>query len=157
MAFVKEFISEADREKYRLDDYKKNVNSRSWVIDRARDCFFLYLGGDSNRPDMGIERPYKYWLFYYQDMPIIFDMFISGSDDHLPCLTYQIDHIHIYQGLSKIAVSLPSLLKEIKVGKDYFASLLKEAMDTFDLYCYDLSNNPSPNCYFFVFNGALMQ
>lgn len=45
MAFVKEFISEADREKYRLDDYKKNVNSRSWVIDRARDCFFSILRG----------------------------------------------------------------------------------------------------------------
>lgn len=83
-------------------------------------------------------------------------MCLNGSDENRPCLTYQIGHIYIYQGLSKIAISLPSLLKEIKVEKDYFSSLLKEAMDTFDLYCYDLSNNPSPNCYFFVFNGELM-
>lgn len=42
MAFVKEFISEADREKYRLDDYKKNVNSRSWVIDMANILNYSY-------------------------------------------------------------------------------------------------------------------
>jgi len=95
MAFVKEFISEADREKYNLDMYRLNRDSRSWVIDRERDCFLRWLGCDSNRPDMGIERPYEHWLFYYQGTAIMLDMFISGSNDHLPCFTYQIDHIYI--------------------------------------------------------------
>ena len=156
MAFVKEFISEADREKYRLDDYKKNVNSRSWVIDRARNCFFLYLGGDSNRPDMGIERPYDHWLFYYQGMSVIFDMYISGSNDHLPCFTYQIDHIYIYQYFSKNSISLSNLLKDLKVSKNSLVYLLKEAMDEFDKFDYILNRNPFSHCYFFFFKGELM-
>ena len=101
MAFVKEFISEADREKYNLDMYRLNRDSKSWVIDRERDCFLRWLGCDSNRPDMGIECPYEHWLFYYRGTAMMLDMFINGSKKHRPCITYQIDYIYIYRNSSK--------------------------------------------------------
>ena len=153
MAFVKEFISEADREKYNLDMYRLNRDSRSWVIDRERDCFLRWLGCDSNRPDMGIERPSEHWLFYYQGTAIILDMFISGSNDHLPCFTYQVDYIYIYQDLSRIVISVSELFRIIGTDKSCFINLLKESMDTTALYYDSLKKREYVNCFYFVFKG----
>jgi len=97
MTFIAEFISEADKERYRLDSYMPKARGNNWVIDRERDCFLRYLDRDSSRLDVGgTENPYEHWLFYYQGAPIILDMCFNGSKEHRPCLTYQIDHIYIY-------------------------------------------------------------
>ena len=96
MAFIAEFISEADKERYRLDSYMPKARGNNWVIDRERSCFLRYLDSDSSRLDAGrYENPYEHWLFYYQVTPIIIDMCLNGSDENRPCLTYQIDHIYL--------------------------------------------------------------
>ena len=100
MTFIAEFISEADKERYRLDSYMPKARGNNWVIDRERDCFLRYLDRDSSRLDVGgTENPYEHWLFYYQGAPIILDMCFNGSKEHRPCLTYQIDHIYISRAI----------------------------------------------------------
>lgn len=153
MAFVKEFISEADREKYNLDMYRLNRDSKSWVIDRERDCFLRWLGCDSNRPDMGIECPYEHWLFYYRGTAMMLDMFINGSKKHRPCITYQIDYIYIYRNSSKISISQSDILNLLNIDRDCFISLLKEGMDITSLYYDNLEKQEYASCFYFVFKG----
>ena len=49
MTFIAEFISEADKERYRLDSYIPEARENNWVIDRERGCFLRYLDRDSSR------------------------------------------------------------------------------------------------------------
>ena len=49
MTFIAEFISEADKERYRLDSYIPEARENNWVIDRERGCFLRYLNRDSSR------------------------------------------------------------------------------------------------------------
>lgn len=61
MAFVNEYISADDVEKYDLDTLDKRYGGgkRDWTIDRDTDTWLIYLG--SGKEDDGVR-----WLFYWE-------------------------------------------------------------------------------------------
>ena len=66
MAFVNEFPSEEDIDKYNLVNYKKNKDlpleyRRTWTVDHAKNCYIW--GGLSGNPAFGEEIKGKFSLY----------------------------------------------------------------------------------------------
>ena len=66
MAFVNEFPSEEDIDKYNLVNYKKNKDlpleyRRTWTVDHAKNCYIC--GGLSGNPAFGEEIKGKFSLY----------------------------------------------------------------------------------------------
>ncbi len=63
MAFVNEYIPEADKQKYQITDHSNfyRAGAGQWTVDREREMFLMYRGG------YGPEGPHdeKFWAFYW--------------------------------------------------------------------------------------------
>lgn len=74
MAFVNEYISPEDRERYQLDAFERRLflinPQRDWAIDRERDIFLRVInpaarGSEPGDPDARFEKDFQYhWKGY---------------------------------------------------------------------------------------------
>ncbi len=74
MAFVNEYISPEDRERYQLDEFEKRLYlinpQRDWAIDRERDIFLRVINPAARKsepgdPDARYEKDFQYhWRGY---------------------------------------------------------------------------------------------
>jgi hypothetical protein len=80
MAFVNEYIPEADYEKYNLRDicgkhneaYYGHMHSRSWTVDRERNAFLIKTWSHREAPTDG-------WAFYWHGEWIFFEMIVKEA------------------------------------------------------------------------------
>lgn len=114
MAFVKEAITEQDKEKYRIErlsDYQY-MKWNTWVIDRDRECFLLYNG-------MSHDLPFQYFfILSYKDRITKITVDVKGngkSSEGVNLTDYDIT-----------SVQLP---EHIKDKKDEIIRLFVEAVE----------------------------
>ncbi len=82
MAFVNEYVSKDDIEKYNLivlrEKYRKSLARISWTVDKERDCYLVWLGS-------GQEEFFEHQLFAlnYKKNILVFTLKISlsGGDE----------------------------------------------------------------------------
>lgn len=86
MAFVNEYIPEADFEKYdlrrvcgehNLKSQRGIMYSRSWTIDHERDVFLIQVWSHH-------ESEYSGWTFYWQGEWVFFEMRLTGVNENQP-------------------------------------------------------------------------
>lgn len=85
MAFVNEYIQEADYEKYDLrsicgehnDVHRGHMYSRSWTINRASDAFLIQVWSHH-------ESEFSGYAFYWNGEWMYFKMRLNGVDDNRP-------------------------------------------------------------------------
>jgi hypothetical protein len=85
MAFVNEYISEADYEKYDLrkvcgehnEVHRGHMLSQSWTIDQERSAFLIKVWSHRDSEFSG-------WAFHWKGGWIFFEATITGIDENLP-------------------------------------------------------------------------
>jgi len=98
VAFVNEYISQEDKEKYELDELwasyhdvssQKLPHKKGWTIDREREIWLLDTG---RIPDINRDHAYlpeRIWTFYYQGEKIEFRIKVSDTKE-VDGVTYNI-------------------------------------------------------------------
>lgn len=125
MAFVKEFISEEDKVKYKLNRDRAYTIQDTWVIDRERDAFLRFIDKDDR---WGVDSTgYYYWLFYYQGVYLhlgTFPLDVKDISQNLKLITEKVYEIAIYHDTSS---PLKINLNKLPVDKYILSDFLKEA------------------------------
>ena len=80
MAFVNEWISEEDMEKYHIREIRKKMvadrGRPDWVRDRERDMYLMQVNG------LGRDNEYETWLLYARGKYAAVRMYRIGGDIH---------------------------------------------------------------------------
>ena len=124
MAFVKELVSEADKELYQscqMYDYNHNTISglklyTNWAVDRERKIYFTYVSGGA------LDHPEQYDLIWQGEKIVIF-MEISVEREQLE------DSLRHIRSLCKIiSIRAP---KRFMQQQDEMIGLIKEALKVY--------------------------
>lgn len=100
MTYINEFISQEDRQKYKIDDLEKYykgllgpVSTRGgWTIDREKNSYLIKIKtGHGFDNELGV----KYFVFYWQELDILakFQTKGGGVPDGLKWRRYELKQI----------------------------------------------------------------
>lgn len=138
MAFINEYVSEEDIQKYQLREiwlqhhpaYKKDKNPFStfrfkWAIDRERDTYLMCISGG------GYDRDYSEWVLFWRNQPVTIHLKMPGEGSKS------------FEQPYRIVWALDRIYKQL-VGAEQqeFLHALKEALT---VYGYDGIRKQIPN------------